>query len=211
MHHAVYETNAIDLNKIKYNLLVFSKILQNSNSTLTTVCLHRYDAMLRVAFLPDNFHIFVTLTTECHGVPKQSVCPWHTAWKSYPIVIIFDCLSCVYLGLLVLCITIYSLELLVLMLTWVIVFKVQGITCTTLYLGWLVLMSTCDYLFCCLPGIACLGVYMGLLGLHCCKSSERFGLKCEFSLVSNKYIPNIHSKPFFPQVRTCDIKTASNK
>ncbi len=25
--------------------------------------------------------------------------------------------------------------------------------------------------------------------LHCCKSSERFGLKCEFSLVSNKYIP----------------------
>ena len=27
--------------------------------------------------------------------------------------------------------------------------------------------------------------------LHCCKSSERFGLKCEFSLVSNKYIPYI--------------------
>jgi hypothetical protein len=26
---------------------------------------------------------------------------------------------------------------------------------------------------------------------HCCKSSERFGLKCEFSLVSNKYIPYI--------------------
>jgi hypothetical protein len=24
--------------------------------------------------------------------------------------------------------------------------------------------------------------------VHCCKSSERFGLKCEFSLVSNKYI-----------------------
>jgi hypothetical protein len=29
------------------------------------------------------------------------------------------------------------------------------------------------------------------LSLHCCKSSERFGLKCEFSLVSNKYIPYI--------------------
>jgi hypothetical protein len=27
--------------------------------------------------------------------------------------------------------------------------------------------------------------------VHCCKSSERFGLKCEFSLVSNKYIPYI--------------------
>jgi hypothetical protein len=27
---------------------------------------------------------------------------------------------------------------------------------------------------------------------HCCKSSERFGLKCEFSIVSNKYIPYIH-------------------
>ncbi len=27
--------------------------------------------------------------------------------------------------------------------------------------------------------------------IHCCKSSERFGLKCEFSLVSNKYIPYI--------------------
>jgi hypothetical protein len=27
--------------------------------------------------------------------------------------------------------------------------------------------------------------------LHCCKSSERFDLKCEFSLVSNKSIPYI--------------------
>jgi hypothetical protein len=29
------------------------------------------------------------------------------------------------------------------------------------------------------------------LTLHCCKSSERFGLKCKFSLASNKYIPCI--------------------
>ncbi len=34
-------------------------------------------------------------------------------------------------------------------------------------------------------------IYQQLEQLHCCKSSERFGLKCEFSLVSNKYIPNI--------------------
>ena len=27
--------------------------------------------------------------------------------------------------------------------------------------------------------------------LHCCKSLERFGLKCEFSLVSNNYVPSI--------------------
>jgi hypothetical protein len=27
--------------------------------------------------------------------------------------------------------------------------------------------------------------------VQCCKSSERFGLKCEFSLVPNKYIPYI--------------------
>jgi hypothetical protein len=31
--------------------------------------------------------------------------------------------------------------------------------------------------------------------VHCCKSSERFGLKCEFSLVSNKYIPYIGFNP----------------
>ncbi len=30
-----------------------------------------------------------------------------------------------------------------------------------------------------------------LVFLHCCNCSERFGLKCEFSLVSNKYFPSI--------------------
>jgi hypothetical protein len=35
------------------------------------------------------------------------------------------------------------------------------------------------------------GCIEDILQIHCCKSSERFGLKSEFSLVSNKYVPYI--------------------